>query len=373
MVVKMLDLRGQYEKIKKETDTAIQNVLDESNFIQGPDVKVFEKNLARYINSNEIISCANGTDALQIAMMALGLEKGDEVIVPAFTYVATAEVIALLGLTPVLVDVYPDTFNIKVEDIEKSISAKTKAVVPVHLFGQCANMEKLMEIANRHSLYVIEDCAQSLGAVYSFSDGTKKACGTIGNIGCTSFFPSKNLGCFGDGGAIFVQDNTLAEKLRMIANHGQRVKYQHDIIGCNSRLDTIQAAILDVKLKHLDSYEKARYDAAQYYKYLLGGVKEISLPVESDFSTHVYHQFTITTERRDELKEYLAKRDIPSMIYYPLSLNNQKAFEMLSVVRVSLENSEMLAKNVLSLPVHTEITKEEQAFVANAIIDFFNS
>lgn len=374
MVVKMLDLNGQYEKIKPQIDSAIQSVLDEANFIQGKEVKFFEKSLSNYINSKRCISCANGTDALQIAMMALGLEKGDEVIVPAFTYVATAEVIALLGLVPVLADVCADTFNINPEDIEKSISPRTKAIVPVHLFGQCAQMEKLMEIANKHSLFVIEDCAQSLGAQYKFSDGTSLYSGTIGHIGCTSFFPSKNLGCFGDGGAMFAQDEALADNLKMIANHGQRVKYYHDVIGCNSRLDTVQAAVLDVKLKHLDSYAFARYRAAQYYKELLKGVTQLVLPVESEFTTHVYHQFTIIlkeSSRRDKLKDYLAANGVPSMIYYPLPLHKQKAFEEISVKRVPLVNSEMLSESVLSLPIHTEITKEQQEFVAQNIINFF--
>lgn len=373
MAVKLLDLSGQYEKIKKEINDAVQIVLDEANFIQGVQVKSFEGNLAKYTGSKQIISCANGTDALQIAMMALGLQRGDEVIVPSFTYIATAEVIALLGLTPVLVDVYTDTFNMRVEDIEKSISSKTKAIVPVHLFGQCANMEQINLVAKKYSLAVIEDCAQSLGALFIFSDGRKQSCGTIGEVGCTSFFPSKNLGCFGDGGAMFSQNQKLAEQLRMISNHGQKVKYFHDVIGCNSRLDTLQAAILDVKLKYLDSYALARYNAAQYYKYLLRDVKQIDLPIESEFSTHVYHQFTIVTKNRDNLKEYLALKGIPSMIYYPLPLHKQKAFESLSVNRVSLENSERLASTVLSLPIHTEITKAEQEFVAQTIIDFFNN
>lgn len=376
MVVKMLDLNGQYEKIKQEIDSAIQNVLNEANFIQGSEVRIFENNLADYLQSKSVISCANGTDALQIAMMALGLQRGDEVIVPAFTYVATAEVIALLGLVPVLVDVYPDTFNIRVEDIVKSISARTKAIVPVHLFGQCANMEAIMEIASKYSLYVIEDCAQSLGAVYRFKNGITKFSGTIGHIGCTSFFPSKNLGCFGDGGAMFAQDELLAQKLKMTANHGQRIKYYHDVIGCNSRLDTIQAAILDVKLRHLDSYALARYEAAQYYKELLTELQDVLLPVESDFSTHVYHQFTIVlkdSSKRDKLKEYLAEKGVPGMIYYPLPLNRQKAFEQISIQRVPLDNSEMLANSVLSLPVHTELTKEQQQFVAMNIINFFKT
>ncbi|MEA5005109.1 MAG: DegT/DnrJ/EryC1/StrS family aminotransferase [Rikenellaceae bacterium] len=372
MTIPMLDLKGQYKKIKSEVDSSIQQVIDSGIFINGKEVSDFEKNLSEFLSSNYVIACANGTDALQIAMMALELKPGDEVIVPSFTYAATAEVVGLLGLVPVLVDVDPRSFNIKIEDIEKSITSKTKAIVPVHLFGQVSDMEKIMEIAGKHSLYVIEDNAQALGAVYTYKDGSKKFAGTIGHIGCTSFFPTKNLGCYGDGGALFTQDKTLAEKIRMVTDHGQKVKYYHDIIGCNSRLDTIQAAVLNVKLSHLDEYSAARYKAAQKYKELLSGLDEIILPLESDNSTHVYHQFTIRVSRgRDELKKYLFDKGIASMIYYPLALNHQKAFSSISKIKVSLENAEMVAAQVLSLPMHTELKESDQVVICNSIRKFF--
>lgn len=372
MTIPMLDLKGQYKKIKEEVDSAIQNVIDSSNFINGKDVAEFEKNLAGFLDSKYVIACANGTDALQIAMMALELKPGDEVIVPAFTYAATAEVVGLLGLTPVLVDVDPRTFNIKVEDIESSITENTKAIVPVHLFGQCSDMEKIMDIASRHNLYVIEDNAQALGAVYRYSDAKEVHAGTIGHIGCTSFFPTKNLGCYGDGGAIFTQDKALAERIRMVTDHGQKIKYYHDIIGCNSRLDTIQAAILNVKLKHLEEYSAARYGFAQRYKELLKDVKEVVVPFEGTNSTHVYHQFTLQVKgSRDDLRKYLADQGISSMIYYPISLNNQKAFSRISKIKVSLDNSEYLANHVLSLPMHTELKDEDQITICRAISDFY--
>ncbi len=373
MNIPMLDLKGQYKRIKNEIDTAIHNVLDNTNFINGPDVHRFESSLADYLDSKYVIACANGTDALQIAMMALKLKPGDEVIVPSFTYAATAEVVGLLGLVPVLVDVDSFSFNIKTDDIENAISEKTKAIVPVHLFGQAADMERIMEIAGRYNLYVIEDNAQALGAKYTFSDSTVKQLGTIGHIGCTSFFPTKNLGCYGDGGAIFTQDPALAERVRMVTDHGQRVKYYHDIIGCNSRLDTLQAAVLDIKLKHLDEYSASRYRAAQIYKDLLEGINEITLPKEMSYSTHVYHQFTIqVSQRREEFREYLAKKGISSMIYYPMSLNNQKAFSSISRVGASLKNSERLASTVVSLPMHTELTPQVQTIICEEIKLFFS-
>lgn len=369
----MLDLKGQYRKIKEDIDKSIQNVLDNTNFINGPDVHLFEKNLKDYLDSEHVIACANGTDALQIALMALELKPGDEVIVPAFTYAATAEVVGLLGLVPVLVDVDDVNFNIKAEDIEPSITEKTKAIVPVHLFGQAAPMEQIMEIANRHNLFVIEDNAQALGAKYTYSDGTVKSLGTIGHIGCTSFFPTKNLGCYGDGGAIFTQNKKLADRVRMVTDHGQKVKYYHDIIGCNSRLDSLQAAILNVKLAQLDNYSKLRYKAAAVYKELLSNVSCIILPKEESYSTHVYHQFTLRLNvNRDELKSFLASKGIASMTYYPLSLNNQKAFSSISKIRVSLSNSEKLASEVLSLPMHTELTREVQVIICDAIKEFCN-
>ncbi|MEZ7883837.1 MAG: DegT/DnrJ/EryC1/StrS family aminotransferase [Bacteroidales bacterium] len=372
MIVRMLDLRAQYEKIKRETDEAIQKVIDNTNFINGGEVGQFEANLASYLNANHVIGCANGTDALQIAMMALELKPGDEVIVPAFTYVATAEVIALLGLTPVLVDVNERTFNIKPSDFEKAITAKTKAVVPVHLFGQTADMETIMEIARRRGIKVIEDVAQALGAVHTSVNGSKTRAATIGDIGCTSFFPTKNLGCFGDGGAIITNNSELAAKLKMVANHGQKRKYHHDIIGCNSRLDTIQAAILDIKLRHLNEYERARYAAAKRYKEMLKDLEEIQLPLESSFSTHVYHQFTLIVKNgRDELKNFLESRGISSMVYYPLPLHHQKAFADICKTPVPLTNSEYLCEHVLSLPIDTEIGEEAQRYVADNIIEFF--
>jgi dTDP-4-amino-4,6-dideoxygalactose transaminase len=371
MNIRMLDLKGQYEKIREEINTAIQQVLDNTNFIQGVEVKRFEENLASYLGCDYVISCANGTDALQISLMALGLRPGDEVIVPSFTYVATAEVIALLGLTPVLVDVIPGTFNIDPESIEKVLSPATKAIVPVHLFGQCAEMERIMRIASEHNLFVIEDNAQALGSEYTMSDGRIASGGTIGHIGCTSFFPSKNLGCFGDGGAVMTNDPELAIKLRMVANHGQKVKYHHDVVGCNSRLDTLQAAVLDIKLKYLDDYASKRYEAASVYNQLLNGTGDIILPEESTFSTHVYHQYTIRTSYREELREWLTGKGVPSMIYYPLPLHHQEAFKDICQMKVSLRNSESLTKEVLSLPIHTEITKEEQVYIADSIKSFF--
>ncbi len=368
----MLDLRGQYLKIKNDVDSAIEKVLNSCSFINGPEVHKFEEALAHYLNSRYVIACANGTDALQIAMMALELKPGDEVIVPAFTYAATAEVVGLLGLVPVLTDVNPENFNIRVEDIEPSVTEKTKAIVPVHLFGQGADMEKISQLAQKYNLHIIEDNAQALGAKFTFSDGSVKSLGTIGHIGCTSFFPTKNLGCYGDGGAITTQNTMLANRIRMITDHGQKVKYYHDIIGCNSRLDTIQAAVLRIKLQHLDSYSEARYKAAQLYKQMLQGIPQIILPEEQQISTHVYHQFTIRVkEGRDELKSYLAGKGIASMIYYPMSLNKQKAFSSISRVRVSLDNSEMLAREVLSLPMHTELTEDVQEIICREIRSFF--
>ncbi len=371
--IQMVDLHGQYLKIKPEVDKGIQEVIDSCAFINDPQVKEFASELEKYSGSKHVITCANGTDALQIALMALGLKPGDEVIVPAFTYVASAEVIGLLGLTPVMVDVAPKTFNVTVENIRKAISPKTKAIIPVHLFGQSCDMEPIMKLAKEHGLYVIEDNAQAIGSVYTFSDGTKKHTGTIGNIGCTSFFPSKNLGCYGDGGAIFTDDDDLAEKLRMIANHGQKVKYHHSVIGCNSRLDTIQAVVLKAKLPHLDEYCSARKKAADYYSENLKDVEGIVVPEEIPNSTHVYHQYTlqILDGKRDALKEFLASKGIPAMIYYPLPLQKQEAFKEITRSAESLEISQNLADSVLSLPIHTELTHEEQDIIINAVKEFF--
>ena len=366
----MLDLKGQYQNIKDEIDTAIKGVIDSCHFINGHDVDEFSKELGKYISSENVVPCANGTDALQIALMSLDLKPGDEVILPAFTYAATAEVVALLGLVPVLADVDPGTYNILPADIEASVSGKTKAVMPVHLFGHSADMEPIMDIAKRNNLYVIEDNAQALGARYSFSNGAGKYCGTIGHIGCTSFFPSKNLGCYGDGGAIFTQNESLSQKLKMIANHGQRIKYQHDLVGRNSRLDTIQAAVLRVKLKYLNLYTRSRQDAANRYMGLLRNVDEIVLPKEELYSTHVYHQFTIQVKKRDLLKDYLESKGIPSMIYYPYPIEKHAAFRTRVVKRVETPNALRLANEVLSLPMHTELKVEEQIYISETIKEF---
>lgn len=370
----MVDLGRQYEAIKFEVNQAIQNVLDATNFIQGEQVRKFEKNLSEWLGAKHVISCANGTDALQLAFMALGLKPGDEVIIPTFTYVATAEVIALLGLKPVLVDVDFSSFNIDIERASHSVTSRTKAIVPVHLYGQCANMESIMKFAETHDLFVIEDTAQAIGAQVHFSDGLSRRAGTIGHIGTTSFFPSKNLGCFGDGGAIFTNDDSLAAKLKMVANHGQKVKYYHDIVGVNSRLDTLQAAILEVKLKHLDSYCKARQKAAAFYDQALRNVEQVTIPFRSDFSTHVYHQYTIKLVNgysRDELKKYLSENGIPSMIYYPVPLHKQKAYLEFISKDSEFPVSSQLCDSVLSLPMHTHLKIEEQQIIVNHIKSFF--
>lgn len=367
----MVDLHKQYLRIKDEIDQAIQDVLTSTAFIQGPQVKEFGAALAKYTGARHVIPCGNGTDALQIAMMALDLKPGDEVIVPVHTYVATAEVIALLGLTPVFVDVFGDSFNIDISQIEKVITKKTKAIVPVHLYGQCVDMEPLLEIAREQELYVIEDAAQALGAEYTFADGSKKKAGTMGIIGTTSFFPSKNLGCYGDGGAIFADDEALAEKIRMIANHGQRVKYHHDIIGVNSRLDTLQAAILNVKLKYLDGYAARRNDVAKHYDQNLD--PEIcQTPVRMKNSTHVFHQYTVKVRKgsRDEFRKYLTGKGIPSMIYYPVPLHLQKAYRRSGFGEGSFPVTENLSKVVISLPIHTEMDAGELDFVCMVINDF---
>ena len=373
MKLQMVDLHGQYLKIKDEVDAGIREVIETSAFINGPQAKEFTDNLAAYAGAKYAIPCANGTDALQIALMALELKPGDEVIVPAFTYVASAEVIGLLGLTPLMVDVDYATFNVTADNLERALSAKTRAIIPVHLFGQSCDMEPIMRFAEKHGLYVVEDNAQAIGAVYTFSDGTKKHTGTMGHIGCTSFFPSKNLGCYGDGGAIFTNDDMLAVRLRMIANHGQQVKYHHKVIGCNSRLDTIQAVVLNAKLKHLDEYCRARYEAAQYYSSRLQDVAGIVVPEELPASTHVYHQYTLKVldGKRDALKQYLADGSIPSMIYYPLPLQKQEAFQHITRSAGALDVAERLANSVLSLPIHTELTEAEQDLVIDRIKDFF--
>jgi dTDP-4-amino-4,6-dideoxygalactose transaminase len=375
MQIQMVDLKGQYKKIKIEIDAAIQEVIDSSTFINGPKVSEFADHLSRYLGGINVVPCANGTDAIQIALMALDLKPGDEVILPVHTYVATAEVIALLQLKPVFVDVHPEFFTIDVDLIEEKITSKTKAIVPVHLYGQCADMDEIMRIANKHNLYVIEDTAQAIGAKYTFPDGSEAFAGTIGHVGTTSFFPSKNLGCFGDGGAMFVRNDDLAKKTHMIANHGQRIKYHHDIIGCNSRLDTLQAAILDVKLKYLDEYCSARQNAAKTYVELLKDISGIKTPKIFEQSTHVYHQYTLTLDEsinRNGLQDFLRDNGIPTMIYYPVPLHWQVGYKEYNKGEV-FPVTEKLSKSVLSLPIHTELTREEQEYIAKMIKKFLKS
>lgn len=373
MNLQMVDLKSQYLDIKQEIDTAIQQVINSTAFINGPQVKQFSDNLEEYLSAKHVIPCANGTDALQIALMALGLQPGDEVIVPCFTYVATAEVIALLHLKPVMTEVDPETFNLTAELFEKAITAKTKAVVPVHLFGQCADMEPILEVAKKHNIFVIEDTAQAIGADYTFSDGTVKKAGTMGDIGCTSFFPSKNLGCYGDGGALFTNDEELFQKIKMIANHGQAVKYYHEIVGVNSRLDTIQAAVLDIKLKHLDHYAKARNEAAAHYDQAFGQLGWIQTPERQSNSTHVFHQYTLKLTDpadRDQLKVYLEAKKVPAMVYYPIALHLQNAFKTPEYGIGDFPVSEMLCSQVISLPIHTEMTREQLDYITDAVLSF---
>lgn len=367
----MVDLQSQYLRIKPEIDKAIEKVLTSTAFIQGPDVSEFASSLEKYVGSENVIPCANGTDALQIAMMALDLKPGDEVILPVHTYVATAEVIALLNLTPVFVDVDENTFNIDINQIESRISRKSKVIVPVHLYGQCADMESILNIADKYGLHVIEDTAQALGAGYTFSDGTVEKAGTMGIIGTTSFFPSKNLGCYGDGGAIFTNDAGIGEKIRMIANHGQKIKYHHDVIGVNSRLDTLQAAILNVKLKYLDEYSAKRNSAAAYYDRALPK-SWLHTPFRSMNSTHVFHQYTckVMERDRDAFQKYLASAGIPTMIYYPVPLHLQKAYRKDGFGPGSFPVTEKLSRTVISLPIHTEMTEEELRYICETINKF---
>jgi Predicted pyridoxal phosphate-dependent enzyme apparently involved in regulation of cell wall biogenesis len=371
--LQMVDLSGQYDKIREEINAAIQEVLDGAAFINGKPVKQFAENLSRYLNVKHVIPCGNGTDALQIALMALDLKPGDEVIVPSFSYIASAEAAALLGLVPVFVDVDKETFNLDVTRLEEALSSKTKAIIPVHLFGQSCDMEAVTAFAQKHNLFIVEDNAQAIGSVFGFSNGIFRSTGTIGHIGCLSFFPSKNLGAFGDGGAMLTNDDALAEKLRMIANHGQAKKYYHSLIGCNSRLDTIQAAVLDVKLKYLDEYIAARQLAAVRYFDLLKEVPGIVLPKVDERSKHVFHQFTLQVpkEKRDALKQALQEAGVPSMIYYPVPLHRQEAFAGQCRIGGDLSVSEKLSETVLSLPMHTELTEEMQAFICKVIKNFF--
>ena len=372
--IQMVDLRSQYNQIKPGIDKGIQDVIDSCAFINGPAVKSFQEGLERYLGIKHVIPCANGTDALQVSMMALGLQPGDEVITASFTFIATAEVIALLKLTPVLVDVDPGTFNIDPKAIERAITPKTKAIVPVHLFGQCAPMEEIMAIAQKHDLFVIEDNCQAIGSDYIFTDGSRKKGGTIGHIGCTSFFPSKNLGCYGDGGAIFTNDDELAKQLRIIVNHGMVVRYYHDVIGVNSRLDSIQAAILNVKLGHLDEYAAKRRAAADFYDKAFADNPRLMTPVRFAKSTHVFHQYTLVTRDIDRkgLIDHLADKEIPAMIYYPVPLHLQKAYLDPRYKPGDFPVTEALSASVFSLPMHTELDDEQLNHIVTSVLEFVN-
>lgn len=372
--IQMVDLKRQYQAMKAEIDTAVLKVLESSAFINGPEVQRFSSSLAEYHKVKHVVPCANGTDALQIAMMALGLQPGDEVITPSFTYIATTEVIAVLRLTPVFVDVDPKTFCIDPAAIEAAITEKTKAIVPVHLYGQAADMEKIMEIANRHNLFVIEDNAQAIGCDYYFSDGSNKKTGSIGTIGTTSFFPSKNLGCYGDGGAMVTNDEALAKTLTMVANHGQSKRYYHDIVGCNSRLDTIQAAILDVKLKYLDEYINRRRSVADYYDAAFANHSKITTPYRASNSRHVFHQYTLVLEGvdRNGLQQFLAGNNIPSMIYYPVPAHSQKMFESYNSSKLNLPVTDWLTERVISLPIHTEMEEDQLQHITSKVLEFVN-
>lgn len=370
----MVDTKTQYLKIKTAVDSAINDVLESAAYINGKAVQDFTVALNAYHQSGYTIPCANGTDALQIAMMALGLKHGDEVITPSFTYIATTEVVALLQLTPVFVEVNPKTFCIDPESVRKAITSKTKAIVPVHLYGHAAPMEEIMQIAKEFNLFVIEDNAQGIGCDYTFSDGTVKKTGTIGDIGCTSFYPSKNLGAYGDGGAMFTNDTALAHKMKMIANHGQEKRYYHDIVGCNSRLDSIQAAILNIKLKELDHYIAARRTAADFYNNAFANHSKITTPFVANYCNHVYHQYTLLLEGvdRDGLVNYLAAHKIPSMIYYPVPGHKQKAFESFGVKSYDLPITDWLTERVISLPMHTELNEEQLDFITTHVLDYIN-
>jgi dTDP-4-amino-4,6-dideoxygalactose transaminase len=371
--IQMVDLKSQYLKLKDEIDTSLMEVVESCAFINGPKVQSFKKSMQDYLDAKYVIPCGNGTDALQIAMMALDLQHGDEVIVPAFTYVATAEVIALLGFKPIMVDVDPDTFNITPEIVEAAITPRTKAIAPVHLFGQSCDMEPIMKIAEKHNLWVIEDNAQAIGADYTYRDGRQAKTGVLGHIGCTSFYPSKNLGAYGDGGALYTNNDELGPKLQMIANHGQSRRYYHDLVGVNSRLDSFQAAVLDIKLKHLDEYADGRRQAANYYDQAFAGMEDqLVTPARSDFSTHVFHQYTlkVKTGKRDQLAEYLKEKGIPSMIYYPVPLYEQEAFSKFTEVDF-LPVTDQLCKEVISLPMHSELSQEVLEYVTEGVKSFF--
>lgn len=372
--IQMVDLKAQYQSIKKAVDTAILDCIESGAFINGPQVKSFQAHLEQYLAVDTVIPCANGTDALQIALMGLGLQPGDEVIVPTFTYVATAEVIGLLQLTPVMVDVDPDTFNVTAALIEPLITNKTKAIVPVHLFGQSADMEPILALAKKYKLYIVEDNAQAIGADYTFSDGRVEKTGTLGDVGCTSFYPSKNLGAYGDGGAIFTQNEALGKQLQMIASHGQNKRYYHQCIGVNSRLDSIQAAVLDIKLAQLDDYARARQEVAAAYDRAFESIEGVQIPARQHNSTHVFHQYTlkVPTDKRATLQEYLNQKGIPSMIYYPVPLNEQEAFKnIVDSSNRSFPVTEQLCKEVLSLPIHTEMEAEQLTFIIDTFCSFF--
>jgi UDP-2-acetamido-2-deoxy-ribo-hexuluronate aminotransferase len=370
--IEMVDTKTQYRKIKPAIDAAIQDILDTGMYIGGKYVKTFADDLKIYSKVNHVIPCANGTDALQIAMMALGFEPGDEIITPSYTYIATVEVMALLKLKPVFIDVNLDTFCMDTNAIESAITPKTKAIVPVHLYGHSADMEAILAIANKHNLHIIEDNAQAIGGQFTFSNNTTVPTGSMGIIGCTSFYPSKNLGCYGDGGAIFTNDDALAKTLNMVANHGQQVRYYHDLVGCNSRLDAIQAAVLVEKLKHLDNYNQARINAANYYDSKFKNCTNIKTPFRAANVKHVFHQYTLTLENvdRDELQKYLASKNIPSMIYYPVPAHKQKMFEGLPFTQHDLTNTNYLTSRVISLPIHSELDEEQQDYIAENVLAF---
>lgn len=371
----MVDLKSQYDRLKKEIDEAIAGVIGSTSFINGAQVGDFCHHLATYVNAPYVIPCGNGTDAIRLALQALDIQPGDEVILPAFTYIAAAEMIASLGVTPILTDVYPDSFNINTERLEQAISRRTKAIVVVHLFGQSCDMEPIMKVAEKYKIKVIEDNAQSLGADYTFADGTTKKAGTIGHIGTTSFFPTKPLACYGDGGAVITSDEKLAARIRMLANHGQKEKYHHQIIGCNSRLDSLQAAILDVKLRYMDDFVKARRKAAQYYDKELHSLAGIRIPSRSPFSTHVYHQYTVQVGhgRRDALQAFLKEKGVPSMIYYPMAVHEQEGYKWIARTAGDVSESIRLSREVLSIPMHTELTEEVQDYIVTQIKTFFST
>jgi UDP-2-acetamido-2-deoxy-ribo-hexuluronate aminotransferase len=375
----MVDTKTQYQKIKSEVDEAVIRVLESSQFIGGKVVNDFADHLAQYHGAKHCIPCANGTDALQIALMALGLEPGDEVITPSFTYIATVEVAALLRLKPIFVDVDPKTFCMDPDLIEKAIGPKTKAIIPVHLYGHAANMEQIMQIAANNNLFVIEDNAQAIGNTFTFTSGITKKTGTIGHVGCTSFYPSKNLGAYGDGGAMFTNDDELAERLRMVASHGQSKRYYHDVVGCNSRLDAVQAAVLDIKLTHLDEYIAARRKSADYYDKAFAGNEKITVPFRADNNIHVFHQYTLILNNenepakfRDGLSQFLSEKGVPSMIYYPVPCHKQKMFETLGGASFHLPVTDWLTERVISLPIHTELDEKQQSFIVSNVLEYIN-